>query len=195
MLKKLKVQKNSKLKHFYEWSRCSYRPVSSNLDATQARRQGWLTHKLHGDEAGRSASGAERGVQMTPSRHVAIGWLNGWLRAQRTCRPVVIRPAMLLRKKVCAAVLIAGILFLMLASQSIQRRHFLPLSITLPVNRVVPTGRETGGYKKNWTNQKIAKLIRNLSNFTLNTYKFACYTKNNKSRSSRSRVEFVYQLF
>lgn len=143
----------------YDWSRCgsrcSYRPVSSNLDAAQARRQDWLTHKLHGDEAGRSTGGAERGVQMTPSRHVAIGWLNGWLRAQRARRPVVIRPAMLLKKRVCAAVLIAGILFLMLASQSIQRRHFLPLSITLPVIRVSPTGGETGEtLMKSWLGTK-----------------------------------------
>ncbi|CAG13428.1 unnamed protein product, partial [Tetraodon nigroviridis] len=48
---------------------------------------------------------------------------------------------MLLRRKACAA-LIFAILFLMLASQSIQRRHFLPLSLTLPVIAVTPTSRE-----------------------------------------------------
>lgn len=51
---------------------------------------------------------------------------------------------MLLRRKVCAAVLIAGILFLMLASQSIQRRTFLPLSIALPAVWTTPTGQDTG---------------------------------------------------
>lgn len=51
---------------------------------------------------------------------------------------------MLLRRKVCAAVVIAGILFLMLASQSIQKRNFLPLSIPLPVVWATPTGQETG---------------------------------------------------
>ncbi|XP_073323767.1 ST3 beta-galactoside alpha-2,3-sialyltransferase 8 [Pagrus major] len=47
---------------------------------------------------------------------------------------------MLLRRKVCVAVVIAAILFLMLASQSIQRRHFLPLSIA----RATPISREAG---------------------------------------------------
>lgn len=51
---------------------------------------------------------------------------------------------MLLRRKVCAAVIIAGILFLMLASQSIQKRNFLPLSIPLPVVWATPTGQQTG---------------------------------------------------
>ncbi|XP_075881232.1 ST3 beta-galactoside alpha-2,3-sialyltransferase 8 [Nelusetta ayraudi] len=50
---------------------------------------------------------------------------------------------MLLRRKLCAAVLIAGILFLMLASQSIQRRTFLPLSIPLPVVWTTPAGQDT----------------------------------------------------
>ncbi|XP_070697972.1 ST3 beta-galactoside alpha-2,3-sialyltransferase 8 [Pempheris klunzingeri] len=49
---------------------------------------------------------------------------------------------MLLRKKLCVAVVIAAILFLMLASQSIQRGHFLPLSLALPISRATPTGRE-----------------------------------------------------
>uniref|UniRef100_A0A3B4ZAB3 CMP-N-acetylneuraminate-beta-galactosamide-alpha-2,3-sialyltransferase 2 n=1 Tax=Stegastes partitus TaxID=144197 RepID=A0A3B4ZAB3_9TELE len=39
---------------------------------------------------------------------------------------------MLLRRKLCVALVIATILFLMLASQSIQRRHFLPLSLAPP---------------------------------------------------------------
>lgn len=46
---------------------------------------------------------------------------------------------MLLRRKLCVGVVITAILFLMLASQSIQRRHFLPLSISW----ATPTGRET----------------------------------------------------
>uniref|UniRef100_G3NJS0 CMP-N-acetylneuraminate-beta-galactosamide-alpha-2,3-sialyltransferase 2 n=1 Tax=Gasterosteus aculeatus aculeatus TaxID=481459 RepID=G3NJS0_GASAC len=45
---------------------------------------------------------------------------------------------MLLRRKLCVAVIIAAILFLMFASQSIQMGHFLPLSVA------PPTGRETG---------------------------------------------------
>ncbi|XP_042350036.1 CMP-N-acetylneuraminate-beta-galactosamide-alpha-2,3-sialyltransferase 2-like [Plectropomus leopardus] len=49
---------------------------------------------------------------------------------------------MLLRRKLCVAVVIAAILFLMLASQSIQRRHFLPLSLALPISRATPTSRE-----------------------------------------------------
>ncbi|XP_056885710.1 ST3 beta-galactoside alpha-2,3-sialyltransferase 8 [Takifugu flavidus] len=48
---------------------------------------------------------------------------------------------MLLRKKVCAALIVA-ILFLMLASHSIQRRHFLPLSLTLPIIQATPTNWE-----------------------------------------------------
>ncbi|XP_041800057.1 ST3 beta-galactoside alpha-2,3-sialyltransferase 8 [Chelmon rostratus] len=50
---------------------------------------------------------------------------------------------MLLKRKMCVAVVIAAILFLMLASQSIQRRHFLPLSLALPFSRATPTSRET----------------------------------------------------
>lgn len=61
-----------------------------------------------------------------------------------TCCPAIVRPAMLLRRKVCAAVVIAAILFLMLASHSIHRRHFLPLSLALSIVQATPTGRETG---------------------------------------------------
>ncbi|XP_022597943.1 CMP-N-acetylneuraminate-beta-galactosamide-alpha-2,3-sialyltransferase 2-like isoform X2 [Seriola dumerili] len=50
---------------------------------------------------------------------------------------------MLLRRKLCVAVVIAAILFLMLASQSIQRRHFLPLSLSPPTIRAKPASRET----------------------------------------------------
>ncbi|XP_032370690.1 ST3 beta-galactoside alpha-2,3-sialyltransferase 8 [Etheostoma spectabile] len=50
---------------------------------------------------------------------------------------------MLFRRKLCAALVIAAILFLMLASQSIQRRHFLLLSLALPINWATPTSRET----------------------------------------------------
>ncbi|XP_022076028.1 ST3 beta-galactoside alpha-2,3-sialyltransferase 8 [Acanthochromis polyacanthus] len=45
---------------------------------------------------------------------------------------------MLLRRKLCVVVVIAAILFLMLASQSIQRRHFLPVSAN---SRATPTDR------------------------------------------------------
>ncbi|KAM9361364.1 ST3 beta-galactoside alpha-2,3-sialyltransferase 8 [Symphorus nematophorus] len=48
---------------------------------------------------------------------------------------------MLLRRKMCVAVVTAAILFLMLASQGIQRRHFLPLSLALPISRATPTSR------------------------------------------------------
>ncbi|TNN26949.1 hypothetical protein EYF80_062910 [Liparis tanakae] len=48
---------------------------------------------------------------------------------------------MLLRRKLCVGVVIAAILFLMLASQSIQKSHFLPLS--LAISWATPTGRET----------------------------------------------------
>ncbi|XP_036956072.1 ST3 beta-galactoside alpha-2,3-sialyltransferase 8 [Acanthopagrus latus] len=51
---------------------------------------------------------------------------------------------MLLRRKVCVAVVIAAILFLMLASQSIQKRHFLPLSITPAISRATPISKEAG---------------------------------------------------
>lgn len=59
------------------------------------------------------------------------------------CCSLIVRPAMLLRRKLCVAVVTAAILFLMLASQSIQRGHFLPLSLALPISRATPTGRET----------------------------------------------------
>lgn len=50
---------------------------------------------------------------------------------------------MLLRRKLCVAVVIATILFLMLASQSIQRRHFLHLSLVIPINRATPISQAT----------------------------------------------------
>ncbi|XP_068578413.1 ST3 beta-galactoside alpha-2,3-sialyltransferase 8 isoform X2 [Cebidichthys violaceus] len=50
---------------------------------------------------------------------------------------------MLFRRKLCVAVIIAAILFLMLASQSIQKIHFLPLSLALPISWATPTGRQT----------------------------------------------------
>ncbi|XP_070759636.1 ST3 beta-galactoside alpha-2,3-sialyltransferase 8 [Enoplosus armatus] len=50
---------------------------------------------------------------------------------------------MLVRRKLCVAVVIAAILFLMLASQSIQRRHFLPLSLATPISQASPSVRET----------------------------------------------------
>ncbi|XP_078105292.1 ST3 beta-galactoside alpha-2,3-sialyltransferase 8 isoform X2 [Sander vitreus] len=50
---------------------------------------------------------------------------------------------MLFRRKLCVALMIAAILFLMLASQSIQRRYFQPLSLALPISWATPTGRET----------------------------------------------------
>lgn len=49
---------------------------------------------------------------------------------------------MLFRKKIYVVGVIAAILFLMLASQSIQRRNFLPLSMTLPISRATPTEKE-----------------------------------------------------
>uniref|UniRef100_A0A8D0ARI1 CMP-N-acetylneuraminate-beta-galactosamide-alpha-2,3-sialyltransferase 2 n=1 Tax=Sander lucioperca TaxID=283035 RepID=A0A8D0ARI1_SANLU len=51
---------------------------------------------------------------------------------------------MLFRRKLCVALMTAAILFLMLASQSIQRRYFQPLSLALPISWATPTGRETG---------------------------------------------------
>ncbi|XP_049438606.1 ST3 beta-galactoside alpha-2,3-sialyltransferase 8 [Epinephelus fuscoguttatus] len=50
---------------------------------------------------------------------------------------------MLLRRKLCVALVIAAILFLMFASQGIQRRHFLPLSLALPISWATPTSRKT----------------------------------------------------
>uniref|UniRef100_A0A3Q3WJD0 CMP-N-acetylneuraminate-beta-galactosamide-alpha-2,3-sialyltransferase 2 n=1 Tax=Mola mola TaxID=94237 RepID=A0A3Q3WJD0_MOLML len=50
---------------------------------------------------------------------------------------------MLLRRKAWAAGVIAAILFLMLASQSIQRRHYLPLPLSLALP-IIPASRETG---------------------------------------------------
>ncbi|XP_044076853.1 CMP-N-acetylneuraminate-beta-galactosamide-alpha-2,3-sialyltransferase 2-like isoform X2 [Siniperca chuatsi] len=48
---------------------------------------------------------------------------------------------MLVRRKLCVAAVIAAIL--MLASQSIQRRHFPPLSLVTPIIWATPSGRET----------------------------------------------------
>ncbi|RVE72622.1 hypothetical protein OJAV_G00039290 [Oryzias javanicus] len=45
---------------------------------------------------------------------------------------------MLLRRKLCVAVLVAAVLLLMLASQSIHRRHFLPMLIAPPHSRAPP---------------------------------------------------------
>ncbi|XP_072237688.1 ST3 beta-galactoside alpha-2,3-sialyltransferase 8 [Leuresthes tenuis] len=50
---------------------------------------------------------------------------------------------MLLKRKLCAAVVIATVLFLMLASHGIQRRHFLLTSLVQLNSRVMPTRRET----------------------------------------------------
>ncbi|XP_028302251.1 ST3 beta-galactoside alpha-2,3-sialyltransferase 8 [Gouania willdenowi] len=51
--------------------------------------------------------------------------------------------AMFLRKKLCVAAVIATILFLMLASQSIQKRNFL-LPLAQPDSSDKPNSRETG---------------------------------------------------
>ncbi|XP_034540650.1 ST3 beta-galactoside alpha-2,3-sialyltransferase 8 isoform X3 [Notolabrus celidotus] len=50
---------------------------------------------------------------------------------------------MLLKRKLCVAVVIAAIVFLMLASQGIQKKHFLPLSLALLSSRATPTNEET----------------------------------------------------
>uniref|UniRef100_UPI0037E92EA3 ST3 beta-galactoside alpha-2,3-sialyltransferase 8 isoform X2 n=1 Tax=Semicossyphus pulcher TaxID=241346 RepID=UPI0037E92EA3 len=50
---------------------------------------------------------------------------------------------MLLRKKLWVAGVFAVIIFLMLATQSIQKRSFLPLSLSLPISWATPTGDET----------------------------------------------------
>ncbi|XP_041835617.1 ST3 beta-galactoside alpha-2,3-sialyltransferase 8 [Melanotaenia boesemani] len=49
---------------------------------------------------------------------------------------------MLLRKKLCAVAVFAAVL-LMLASHSIQRRHFQPLSLALLNSQATPTSKET----------------------------------------------------
>ncbi|XP_040889139.1 ST3 beta-galactoside alpha-2,3-sialyltransferase 8 [Toxotes jaculatrix] len=49
---------------------------------------------------------------------------------------------MLLRKKLCVVVVIAAILFLMLASHSIQRRYVLPGSSSLPTIWATPPSRQ-----------------------------------------------------
>lgn len=87
------------------------------------------------------------GMGKCPDDTVQICWhsrLNSSTHPSFCRRPLIVRPAMLLRRKVCVAVVIAAILFLMLASQSIQKRHFLPLSITLPISRATPNDREAG---------------------------------------------------
>ncbi|XP_067442567.1 ST3 beta-galactoside alpha-2,3-sialyltransferase 8 [Thunnus thynnus] len=48
---------------------------------------------------------------------------------------------MLFRRKLCVVLVIATVLFLMLASQSIQRKHFLPLSLVPSISRAT-TSRE-----------------------------------------------------
>ncbi|XP_020486294.1 ST3 beta-galactoside alpha-2,3-sialyltransferase 8 [Labrus bergylta] len=50
---------------------------------------------------------------------------------------------MILRRKLCVALVIAAILFLMFASQSIQKKNFLPLSLALPFSWATPTNEET----------------------------------------------------
>ncbi|KAM7401690.1 hypothetical protein PAMP_016986 [Pampus punctatissimus] len=50
---------------------------------------------------------------------------------------------MLSRRKLCVVVLTAAILFLMLASQSIQRRHFLSLSLATPISQTKPSGDDS----------------------------------------------------
>ncbi|XP_041635508.1 ST3 beta-galactoside alpha-2,3-sialyltransferase 8 isoform X2 [Cheilinus undulatus] len=52
---------------------------------------------------------------------------------------------MLMRRKLCVAVVIAAILFLMLATQSMQGKHFLPLSLALPISRATPIDEEMVG--------------------------------------------------
>uniref|UniRef100_A0A667XT98 CMP-N-acetylneuraminate-beta-galactosamide-alpha-2,3-sialyltransferase 2 n=1 Tax=Myripristis murdjan TaxID=586833 RepID=A0A667XT98_9TELE len=46
---------------------------------------------------------------------------------------------MLMRRKLCAVVLFAAIVILMLASQTIQRRHLLSLSLAPPLSRATPS--------------------------------------------------------
>ena len=85
------------------------------------------------------------GMGKCPDDTVQICWhsrLNGSTHPSFCRCPLIIRPAMLLRRKVCVAVVIAAILFLMLASQSIQKRHFLPLSITPAISRATPISKE-----------------------------------------------------
>ncbi|XP_071351262.1 ST3 beta-galactoside alpha-2,3-sialyltransferase 8 [Trachinotus anak] len=50
---------------------------------------------------------------------------------------------MLFRRKVWVAVLIVAILFLMLASQNSQKRHFLPQSLSPPTFRATPANMDT----------------------------------------------------
>ncbi|CAJ1050936.1 ST3 beta-galactoside alpha-2%2C3-sialyltransferase 8 isoform X3 [Xyrichtys novacula] len=50
---------------------------------------------------------------------------------------------MLLKRKLCVILVIAVVLFLMLASQSIQKKHILPHFSALPISKATPTGEET----------------------------------------------------
>ncbi|XP_044204528.1 ST3 beta-galactoside alpha-2,3-sialyltransferase 8 [Thunnus albacares] len=50
---------------------------------------------------------------------------------------------MLLRRKLCVVLVIATVLFLMLASQSIQRKHFLPLSLVPSISRATTSGEDS----------------------------------------------------
>lgn len=50
---------------------------------------------------------------------------------------------MLLRRKLCVVLVIATVLFLMLASQSIQRKHFLPLSLVPSISRATTAGEDS----------------------------------------------------
>ncbi|KAM6927261.1 ST3 beta-galactoside alpha-2,3-sialyltransferase 8 [Xenentodon cancila] len=57
-------------------------------------------------------------------------------------QPPIIRPAMLLRKKLCVALVIAAVLLLMLASHNIQRRHFQPKAMAEVNSQAMPIDRE-----------------------------------------------------
>ncbi|XP_061582964.1 CMP-N-acetylneuraminate-beta-galactosamide-alpha-2,3-sialyltransferase 2-like [Cololabis saira] len=57
-------------------------------------------------------------------------------------QPPIIRPAMLLRRKLCVALVIAAVLLLMLASHNIQRRHFQPKAMVQLNSQTMPIGRE-----------------------------------------------------
>ncbi|KAG7226818.1 hypothetical protein INR49_014167 [Caranx melampygus] len=78
--------------------------------------------------------------------------ISHWEWIQR-CPPTV-RPAMLLRRKLWVVSLIAAIFILMFASQTIHRRHFLPLSLSLPTVQSTPTSRETDVGSSGWFSQR-----------------------------------------
>lgn len=102
----------------------------SHADSTEMRLSGELT------DEGKLSRWQSKHVDIAGS---TVDWqLDTSMLA--ACCLAIIRPAMLLRRKVCAAVVIAAILFLMFASHSIHRRHFLPLSIV----QATPIIRETG---------------------------------------------------